>query len=213
MSDFTWTEPPPRKELLAGLRAEFGRLPGSLRVVAENLLGADARIDWLAADADGRVHVVLVSTDSDDLALVTLGLAQRAWVEARLPDWAQLAPQQGLRSEDGVRLVLLAPDFSATAEAAVRAVGEEDVDLVRYRCVRSGPPGGPTGVVIEPSGRREERVRPGPAAAPAADSRFRTGLSDADLLVSTAERRALELEVEIPEGGARTKKVTAGDKL
>ena len=76
------------------------------------MLGADARVDLVALDPDGRVTLVLWTTGSDDLALVALALAQRAWVEARLPDWAQLAPTLGLEAGPTPRLVLLAPDFS-----------------------------------------------------------------------------------------------------
>lgn len=193
MTELSFAEAPPRAELIAQVQAKLGSLGGSLRVVARDLLGADARIDLVASDPDGRLTLVLIASEPDDLALVALGLAQRAWVEARLPDWVQLAPQLGLSGDGPVRVVLVAPRFGATAEAAVRAAGGEDFDLVTYRCIRHGSNGnaGPAQVLLEAA--RVGGAPSGPVAAgsPPPASRFRTGLSDADLMVSSEEKRRL----------------------
>lgn len=209
MTEIVWTDPPPRAELLARIRAELDGLGVSLRILAADVLGAEARIDWLAADPDGRVHVILVSTEPDDLALVALGLAQRAWVEARLADWVQLAPGQGLRADGGVRAVLIAPRFSATAEAAVRAAGDEHFDLLCYRCLAVGPNGAEPRVLLEASRLGGQRAEPALPSAPPPASRFRTGLADSDLLVSSTEKRGLE----IPAGSGGTKIVTRSDNF
>ena len=191
MSDLAWSDPPPRAELLAQIRSGLGDLGVSLRVVAEGVLGADARIDLVAVDPDGRVNLVLLTTGADDLALVALALAQRAWVEARLPDWIQLAPQLGLSSEGPLRVTLVAPGFSPQAQAAVRAAEPEDIDLVSYRCIGTGNGSG-VRVLLEPirisgTGVQPPARRPGPPPA----ARFRTGLADGDLSLSPDERQGL----------------------
>jgi hypothetical protein len=195
MNDVEWCEPPPRAELVARVRESLGELGASLRVLAQDVLGADARIDLVAADPEGRVTLVLWTTGDEDLALVALALAQRAWVEARLADWVQLAPQLGLSPDERVRLLLLAPEFSPTAVAAVRAADVEDIDLVRLRFLRGPGNGGGARALLEPV-RLAGATRPAPAprrpgsAPPAA--RFRSGLSDADLDLTPDERRGLD---------------------
>jgi len=190
MAGLCWSVPPPRAELLQGVREGLQRLGVSLRVLASDVLGAEARIDLVAADPDGRITLVLLATDEEDLALVALGLAQRGWVEARLADWAQLAPGQGLRTDGGVRVMLVAPRFSPQALAAVRGADPELFDLVTYRCLQDGAG---VEVLLEPAWLGGAPARPGPAeAGPPPGARFRTGLSDADLVVSPEERRRLD---------------------
>jgi len=195
MSDVAWCEPPPRPELVMRVREALSELGASLRILAQDVLGADARIDLVAADPEGRVTLVLWTTGDEDLALAALGLAQRAWVAARLPDWTQLAPQLGLQPEAPVRLLLLAPDFSPTAVAAVRAADPEDIDLVRFRCFRGPSNGGRVSVLLEPL-RLAGASRPAPSprrpGSPPPAVRFRSGLSDADLDLTPDERRGLD---------------------
>jgi hypothetical protein len=189
MAEIGWARTPPRPELVRGVCKGLPGLGVSLRVLARDLLGAEARIDLVAADPDGRVTLVLVGSGDDDLALVALALAQRAWVEARLPDWIQLAPELGLRADGPVRVMLVAPSFSAPAAAAVRAAAPEDIDLVRYRCLHDGSG---TSILLEADRLGGGRVSPGAVAGPPPAARFRTGLSDSDLALSPSERRGLE---------------------
>jgi len=195
MSDVERCEPPPRAEFVTRVREALGELGASLRILAQDVLGADARIDLVAADPEGRVTLVLWTTGDEDLALTALGLAQRAWVAARLPDWIQLAPQLGLQAEAPVRVLLLAPDFSPTAVAAVRAADPEDIDLLRFRCFRGPSNGGRVSVVLEPvrlaGASRPARAPRRPGSPPPA-ARFRSGLSDADLDLTPDERRGLD---------------------
>jgi hypothetical protein len=195
MSELEWCEPPPRAELIAQIRDGLHEIGTSLRVLAQDLLGADARIDLVTADPDGRVTLVLVTTGDEALSLVAMALAQRAWVEARLGDWVQLAPQLGLRAEASARAVLLAPGFSPAAIAAVRAADPEDIDLVRFRCLRTPSNGGAARVLLEPvrvAGARPAASPPRPTGAPPPAARFRSGLSDADLDLTADERRGLD---------------------
>jgi hypothetical protein len=186
--------PPSRKELLKQLRGRLGHAVPGLRLLAEGLLGADAPIDFVALEPAGRVVVILVGEDGQDLELVGRGLAQRAWVARRLGDWIQLAPNLGLRPESEVRALLICPSYSPETRAAVQVVGSEVMALVIYRCVENG-----LGfeVLLEHVGTEEPAtgsaaLTPDRAPAPVVSSPFRTGLTDADLGLTPAERREFE---------------------
>lgn len=188
MAEVTLATPPALPALRESIRRRLDDLGLSLRVVAENLLGADAPIDLLAVEPGGRVALVLVGEDGADLDLVARALAQRAWAEARLRDWAQLAPGLGLRPELAVRLVLLAPRFGATATAAARALGAEGALLAVYRCIRNGEG---VQVLLEALDPCPAPAR-APAEPPAPTSPFRSGVSDADLGLSPEEIREFD---------------------
>lgn len=178
----------------------------NLRVVAQEVLGADSPIDFVCADPAGRVALVLVGEEGQDLELVARGLAQRAWLEPRLRDWLQLAPTLGLRPEAGVQLVLLCPGFRREAEAAGRALGDAAPTLAIYRCIRNG-----AGVdtLLErlsgsPAPIATSRPPPQPATEAPLDpvAGFRTGLTDAELGLSPSERLDLESRGS-PAGGQK----------
>lgn len=195
MPDLSFTAPPPRPELLRELRAALLASEPDLRILAQGLLGAQAPIDFVGVEADGRLVLVLVEDADHDLELLARGLAQRAWVEPRVSDWLQLAPELGVRPRAGIRLLLLAPQFRAETEAAAQALGADAPELRGYRCLQNGSA---VSILIEPP----QLVAPGTASAgerrPAAEppqggtGHFRTGLSDADLGLTPAERREFE---------------------
>jgi hypothetical protein len=160
------------RERLA-LRGALLRLTPPLETIAEDVLGIVSRIDLVTRDPDGAVTVVLVAQPGADLARLAEGIAQRAWLALRLPDWNQLAPHLALATEQGVRLLLAAPRFDDRTRAAVEALGPEharlaellprgDLDVeLRLLEAPSEPPQPPT---LGPPPRR--------------DSGFRTGLRD-----------------------------------
>jgi hypothetical protein len=162
-----------------------------LRVVAEDVLGAETRIDWVCAGPDGETVVVLHADPGLDLELVARGLAQRAWVEARLPDWLKLAPELGLRPPAGVRALLLCPAFGAEARAAAHAVPPGTIRLATCHFEHEGSELRAWIAPVEGSPTRSAPATPAaPGPAPAAE--FRTGLSDLDLGVTEEEMSALE---------------------
>ncbi|HBZ72216.1 MAG TPA: hypothetical protein DEP35_21780 [Deltaproteobacteria bacterium] len=181
----------PRAELHERVRGRMAELGGALRIIGEDLLGADAPIDWVAVDAQGQVAVILLGKAGTELELIATGLAQRAWVSARLKDWLQLAPNLGLRAEAKVRLLLIGTAFDGIARQAASALGDT-VELWTYRCIRNGAG---VDVLLErvcggkapnPDGRRS---RP---PLPATTSAFRSELSDAQLGLGAAERAEFE---------------------
>ncbi len=192
MSDLRLIAPPPRDELIAQLRGRLGHAVPGLRVLAERLLGADSTIDFVALEPTGRVVLILVGDRDDDLELIGRGLAQRAWVSARLGDWTQLAPNLGLEPDAEVRVVLACPAFGAEASAALRALGSSVMTAVTYRCVQNGvgfevllehPFAMDPELAGEPVGSTQSST-PASSNPPS----FRTGLSDADLGLTPEER-------------------------
>lgn len=116
------------------LRSRLGMLGTPLQVLAEGVLGEeDARIDWVAMEPDGRLWVALLGVEGGDGALLALGLAQRAWIQARIADWRQLAPDLRARAELRPRLLLIAPDFSRVVQLAAREADPEGLRLARFR--------------------------------------------------------------------------------
>lgn len=190
MPELAWVANPSGPALRTALRARLADLGLRLRVVAEDLLGAEAPIDLLALDPQGGVVLVLVAAEGEELALVGRALAQRSWVEARLRDWVQLAPRLGIEPEAGVRLLLLAPRFEPTALAAAAALGGALVGLATFRSLRNGST---SELLLEPvplQGAERAPARNGAAHPPV--SRFRSGLGDADLSLTPQERQDLE---------------------
>jgi len=171
------------RRLLRGALGEW--IPG-WQPLAENMLGADARIDLLGRDAAGRAVIALLDLEPDgDMALVAWGLAQCAWVDARLPDWAQLAPDAGFASAAGARALLLAPRFRSAALAA--AAVHPDLQLLELR--------------LSDDGRSEPRLwlESVDGAVPAGSTRrsnggggFRSGLSAEDLDLTPDEIAELQ---------------------
>ena len=172
------------------LRRALGAEWQKLRVVAEDVLGAESRIDLVAVGTEGELLLVLVGEAGRDLELVARGLAQRVWVEAHLPDWLKLAPDLGVRPEVGVAVVLLCPSFGAEALAAARAVGSDRLTLAtcRFSADRSAN-GGELHAWIDPIELVPVRARADGAGS--APPRFRTGLTDADLGLASDETAAL----------------------
>ena len=138
MPDLRLITPPPREPLVRGLRLRLRDVVPGWRPLAEGLLGAESRIDFVGLEPGGRVVIVLVGEAGEDLELVSQGLAQAEWVKARLGDWLQLAPELPVRSESGVRAQLLCPSFRPQARAAARALGPSRIGLATYRWVENG---------------------------------------------------------------------------
>jgi len=175
--------------LIENLRPRLGEIVPSLRLIAEGVLGEDALIDFVGVETAGRMVLILIGDEGDDLALIGRALAQRAWLEPRIRDWIQLAPNLGLRPGAGVRAVLLCPSFRSETESAAAALGGGAVSLARYRCLRNR---GNLEILFDPISRAGAR-RTLPLKPDATDlPPFRTGLSDDDLDLTADERSELE---------------------
>jgi hypothetical protein len=179
------------------LRLRATRLWPALRVIAEDVLGADAAIDWVALEPGGRAVVVIVGEPGQDLELVTRALAQRAWLAPRLRDWLQLAPRIGLRPEAGVRAVALGAGFRSEALAAARSLGSDVLSLASYRCVRDAE-----GVSVLLEAEDTAPALPTNGSGTVAPEPFRTGLSDLDLGLTPEETREFE-RLASPRGDLR----------
>jgi hypothetical protein len=186
LAELRLADSPPPDQRRRALRDALGSLVPGWRPLAENVLGADARIDWVGRDGQGRCTIALVGHAGGDLSLVAEGLAQRAWVAARVGDWAQLAPDAGLQVAGEVVAVLLAPQFRPAAVAAARAGGGAGLRLATLRFVENG-----TGIAtlieaIDEAGPHRE------GGAREAAAGFRSGLSAAELDLTPEERAEFE---------------------
>ena len=191
MADIAVAAAPPRPHLIELIRPRLAELVPSVHIVAEGLLGAESTIDFVCVEPSGRIVLILLGDEGEDLELVGRALAQRAWVQPRVRDWVQLAPSLGARRGAGVRIVLLCASLRPETRAAAAAIGSDVISLARYRCLRNGADihillepfsGPPTATLPVDAGQRS-------AAAPPA---FRTGLTDEDLGLSPEERHNLE---------------------
>jgi len=160
------------------LRSRLGSVGAPLQILAEEVLGEDdVRIDWLAMEPGGRVTIALMDGEGGGEALLARGLAQRAWVHARIGDWLKLAPGLQARPDLRPRLLLLAPDFSRVVRLAAREADAEGLQLARFRWT---PVGGGFEVVVAPIDPPPSQVvAVGPAPPPLA-SVFRSGLGERD---------------------------------
>ena len=167
--------------LRQALRARLAALGGPLQILAEGLLGEeDGRIDWIAVEPTGRLWVVLVDGIAGDERLLVRGLAQRAWVRARLPDWRQLARDLPASQEIPPLLVLLAPEFSRLVRVAAREAAGDGIRLGGFRW-QPGPRGSAE-LRVEPMAPLDASVRsPHPDPVPTRLlSAFKSGLTDRD---------------------------------
>jgi hypothetical protein len=186
LAELRLADSPPPDQRRRALRDALATLIPGWRPLAENVLGADARIDWVGRDGQGRCTIALVGPAGGDLALVAEGLAQRAWVAARVGDWAQLAPDAGLQAGADVVAVLLAPQFRPAAIEAARAGGGTGLRLATLRFVENG-----TGIapLIEAVGESGPQIE---VASRESAAGFRSGLSAAELDLSPDERAEFE---------------------
>ena len=187
MPELSLRAPPPREELLRQLSDRLGELMPGVRLLAARILGAESRIDLVALEPTGRVALVMVGEDGEDLELVARGMAQRAWVEARLGDWLQLAPNLGVRPEAGLKVWIVCPSIRPQAVAAASQLGPDAFALAVYRCVGDGSTLEILIEALDGAPPRREALPPAPAGAIEVPA-FRTGLTDADLGLTSAER-------------------------
>ena len=205
LSEIRLAPPHSATELQKQIRIEVEHLDPAWRVIAQGVLGLEDRIDLIALDGRGRIVVALLGlAGEDDRMLLTRLIAQRAWVDARTADWAQLAPELELDPGAHVRGVLMAPDFCAQTRASVAQLDDLGIELIRYTSLRSrGRPqvvltpvesAGPGFSRSTPPGLRVGRPKPSGAV-------FRSGLSEEDLGLASRQFRDLdESDPFSPEG-------------
>ncbi len=175
------TAEPETVDLQRALRSRLAAIGGPLQILAEGLLGdEDGRIDWVAVEPNGRLWVVLIDRAGGDERLLARGLAQRAWVRDRLPDWKQLARDLPARGDTPPLLVLLAPDFPRLVRVAAQEADGDGIRLGRYWW----QPGarGSAELRLEPvraldANARSEAARRAPKPL---SSAFQSGLTDRD---------------------------------
>jgi hypothetical protein len=161
-------------------------------MLAERVRGMTTLIDLVARDSQGNVLIVLIGEEGEAAALLTRALAHRAWLEPRLRDWAQLAPQLDLAPDATVRALLLAPGFDGETRLAAESLTARIVDLATWRYLENEQQ---RAVLLERVSAEGEsastRVTDAPSNARPAPL-FRSGLSESDLGLSPEELHELE---------------------
>lgn len=213
MAELEWEGRPERPSLRRAIRHRLRRFDPTLRVIAEGFLAEVSTIDLLAVGGEGELISIRIGRGGDDIALLTQSLADLTWLEPRLQDFLKLAPGLGLEPSAEPRGVLFCPQFARETQAAVDNFPARLIELATYRCLRQHgqlsvllEPGIPT---LRPSDQRSAshadrlgaRARAGRQAfsepseglaGPPSPTRFRTGLTEADLRVDVEEEKSLD---------------------
>lgn len=205
MAEVEWVSGRPAQgSLRRALRHALRRTRPELRVVAEDFLAEATPIDLLAIGPAGELVSVRVSAGpehGEDGALLVRGLSDLAWLRPRIADLAKLAPDLGLERTAPPRALLVCPRFGSEVQTATHALstaggplaGTAPLELLEYRPLQQR---GQLTLLLEPPQRRAPFVfdrAPGAfveetrshqrLTEPPSPSTFRTGLSDADLLL------------------------------
>ena len=195
MADLEWAGRPERPSLRRAIRHEMRRVDPTIRVVAENFLAESSPIDLLAVGAEGEMISLRISSNEDEMALLTRALADLTWLRPRLADFLKLAPGLGIEPSAEPRAILFATNFNAEIHSAVKNFPARSIELLTYHCFRQQ---GQLSVLFEnamaagnrrsqDAGRETPRStvigpdRREPLAGSPSPSSFRTGLTEADL--------------------------------
>ena len=214
MAELEWIATPPRLSLRRAIRHELRRLDRGLQIVAEEFLTVASPLDLLAVGSEGEIVSLRIGERDEDAALLTRSLSDLVWLRARCGDLSKLASGRGLDPSAEPRAVLLCPAFGEETRAAIALLPPRSIELIEYRCYRQR---GQLGVLLEPQIARASTSRRDPSdsesesiptrdrpafrndalphpfaalEAPPEHPRragFRTGLTDADLRIDTAE--------------------------
>ena len=176
-------------------RALLG-LSDPLDLLAEDILGLDARIDWIARDPWGGVTLVRWAAPGADLAALADLVAQRAWLAPRLSDWHQLAPERRLDPERAPSGLLLGLRFDPRTHAAAATLAPP-IEVGRWMRIDGKPriwlangpepwdeplPAATTGAAPPAAAPASvDRAPASPAPTEGLVSRFRTLLREDDL--------------------------------
>ena len=204
LADLEWTGSLEPASLRRALRHALRTSEPALRVIAEDFLSEATAIDLLAVGANGELVSVRIAAEGESAAgaqLLVRGLADTAWLTHRALDLAKLAPELGLLPNAAPRAVLFGLDFDAETISAAQSLSASQIELQRYRCMKTQ---GQLTLLLEPIKPGSDRIRraldrsapktppispipetrPEPALTdPPSPSAFRTGLSDADLRI------------------------------
>lgn len=178
------------EERRRAVRLSLEQLEPGLRIVAEDVLALNTRIDLVAVDAHRRAAAIVIAEPGAEARALTLALAHRDWLRAHLPDWLKLAPELGADPGGAVRSLLIAASFEPETFAAAEALPTGWIELMRIRGLDDAVP---CPVGLESIGPRQFDARP-VTPAPTAGGRaagslpaFRSGLTPEDLGLTTDE--------------------------
>ena len=161
------------------LRKALERLDPTLKIVAEDVLALESRIDLVAVDGQRRIVAILLAKVGEDGPALTRALAHREWLIQRLPDWLQIAPGLGADTSAGGRAIVVAPAFLPETLLAVSALPHGWVELLRTSEREMADSSAPLPL-------NQDRLQPPTGLV------FRSGLSAEDLEVDEEESKEFD---------------------
>lgn len=210
MAELEWDTRADRPSLRRAVRHRVRELERPCRIVSENFLAAESRMDLLGVGLEGELVSIRIGTGADetDMQLLTRSLSDLAWLRDRTEDLSKLVPDLGIEPSASPRAILLCPTFQGETHRAIESLPAGTIESITYRSYRHQ---GQLGVVFEPRAtsrtlrserdaesleRDEDHAKTLPRTVPAAQpshapaaqaSGFRTGLTDADLRPDAGE--------------------------
>ena len=194
MAEIEWEANPKRPSLRRAIRHRLPTLDRPFRVIAEDFLAAETRIDLLGVGDEGELVSLRIGDAGEDAELLTRLQSDLVWLRARTEDLLKLVPSLCIRPSAEARGILLCPEFQIDTRAAIQVLAAGPITLLRYRCYRLR---GQLNVTFEPTPPRiASTTASAPTTDPTADPTeslgddsgrarpvrgFRTGLNDAEL--------------------------------
>jgi hypothetical protein len=136
MAEIEWETTPKRPSLRRAVRHQTQNLDRPCRVIAENFLAADSRMDLFCVGNEGELVSLRITDVGDDAGGLTRSLSDLVWLHARTKDLGKLMPDLGIQPSAEARAILLCPDFRPETQAAIEFLPAGSVTLIRYRCYR-----------------------------------------------------------------------------
>jgi len=202
MAELEWDTNAKRPSLRRAVRHRAGDIDRPIRIVAENLLALESRMDLLGVGPEGELVSLRIGIDEADTTLLAHSLSDLSWLRSHGEDLAKLVPDLGIEGSADSRALLLCPVFRNVTRSAVESLPAGRIELMTYRCYRHR---GQLGVLLEqhstprlPAFDEDRSGHDAPdgldlvlpastapedrsARAPLRPGEFRTGLTDAEL--------------------------------
>ena len=156
MAEFEWGLLPERPALRRAIRHQLRSLDRSLRILAEDFLASESRIDLLAVGGEGELVSIRIGQPGEDAAMLTRSLSDLVWLRPRTRDLRKLVPGLGIEPSAEARSILLCPDFQGETRLAIDNF-PLSIELMVYRCYRHR---GQLNVVLEPQKLQKREARP-----------------------------------------------------
>ncbi len=138
MNELEWDPTTQRPSLRRAVRHRVRDLARPCRIVAEDFLAADSRIDLLGVGLEGELVSIRIggAAHDSDAQILIQSLSDLAWLRDRTEDFVKLAPGLGIESSASARAIILCPSFRQDTHLAVECLPAGRISLLTYRAYR-----------------------------------------------------------------------------